>query len=88
MFRLSERVMTVMTNNYGENHPLVTTVSVGIPTTQILMLLMVCTYIISELTKFGGRNQRHHPINRQEYRRSPPTIKNCSWRTAHQRWFG
>jgi len=47
--------MTVMTNNYGENHPLVTTVSVGIPTTQILMLLMVCTYIISELTKFWGK---------------------------------
>ena len=52
MFKVSEKVEAMVIQSYGEEHPVVTTVAVGMPLLQILMILMVFTSIISELTKF------------------------------------
>ncbi len=48
MSRVSETIITVLSQEYEENHPLIMTVSVGIPATQYLMIGMVCYSLVSQ----------------------------------------
>ena len=46
MSRVSETIITVLSEEYEENHPFIMTVSFGIPTAQYLMIAMVCYSIV------------------------------------------
>ncbi len=52
MSRVSEKLITVLSQEYEESHPLIMTVSVGIPTTQYLMIGMVSYSIVLQSIKF------------------------------------
>ena len=52
MSRVSETIITVLSKEYEETHPLIMTVSVGIPTAQYLMIAMVCYSIVLQGIKF------------------------------------
>lgn len=52
MSRVSKKIITVLSQEYEDNHPLIMTVSVGIPATQYLMIGMVCYSIVSQGFKY------------------------------------
>ncbi len=52
MSRVSETIITVLSQEYEENHPLIMTVSVGIPTTQYLMIGMIGYSLLVQGIKF------------------------------------
>ena len=52
MSRVSETIITVLSQEYEENHPLIMTVSVGIPTPQYLMIGMVGYSIVLQGIRF------------------------------------
>ncbi len=52
MSRVSEKLITVLSQEYEESHPLIMTVSVGIPATQYLMIGMVCYSLVVQGVKF------------------------------------
>lgn len=63
MFRMSEKILTVITKNYEDDHPLVVTVAVGLQTTEILMILLLITSVISELSKFFTKKKSANSSN-------------------------
>ncbi|EAZ88595.1 hypothetical protein [Crocosphaera chwakensis] len=52
MSKVSEKVITVLSQEYEESHPLIMTVSVGIPATQYLMIGMICYSLALQGVKF------------------------------------
>lgn len=63
MSRVSEKVITVLSQEYEEDHPIVMTVSFGIPVAQCLMISMLFYSLVFRGIRFFKRKKAPNSQN-------------------------